>query len=590
MELKNQLSLLSLDAVGRPLGTGRPSTQHSLEGTFVQALAQSVGALESPAPDAGALAEDAAPTAHAEPARPTPSEREPAPEREALERVEPERDRGPAEPVEQARKTAEVRGTEPESRPESSEASGSSPSPSAHVQEEASGRPDGGQAPGPDASAEPSSARPEPFQDENLPQDAGAAPVTAPSEAPAPLAGPLASPEATPEAFSHQDHARPVEAVFHSSDAPVAAQEGLATAPMPDVASEVASEPWPAAPAAHPATAAPVAPESLAGPDAQLVSDSPVAPEAQIAPETVAIDASAAPESSASLGTEPAAAADVPVESAGPTMRDAGIPSQAAAPAPEVARTGEATGAVTDRSLPQAPPQVAASSGPRVPAAEPTVQPPSLAEQAIPAPVPEASGMGWANQAPPATPAVAAAVAQFSQESSALRPESAPAAPVGAVSLAPVSRPEAATFRAPTLSHVQVADAVLDQVRLKLSPKMRSATVELEPAHLGKLFIEMRVDDGEITAVMRAERAETLSVLQSHEPELRAMLERTGLDAGSFEFSLAEHDTDGAQDGSAGAQASGSAEDNQNNELEELLEVRGAHSGTITADAVDFYA
>lgn len=92
---------------------------------------------------------------------------------------------------------------------------------------------------------------------------------------------------------------------------------------------------------------------------------------------------------------------------------------------------------------------------------------------------------------------------------------------------------------APTAADLERAQQVLQQIRLRLSPSLLQATIELEPEHLGRIAIRLRVDGGSLTAVLRAESPQTLAVLEQHIPELRAMLSQQGLDAGDFDLGLA---------------------------------------------------
>jgi flagellar hook-length control protein FliK len=85
---------------------------------------------------------------------------------------------------------------------------------------------------------------------------------------------------------------------------------------------------------------------------------------------------------------------------------------------------------------------------------------------------------------------------------------------------------------------LQRAESILEQVRLHLRPDTREAVLQLEPRELGRVAIRLSVRDGRVRASMRAERAETLAVLEAHVPELRALLAQSGLDAHSLELVL----------------------------------------------------
>jgi flagellar hook-length control protein FliK len=101
----------------------------------------------------------------------------------------------------------------------------------------------------------------------------------------------------------------------------------------------------------------------------------------------------------------------------------------------------------------------------------------------------------------------------------------------------------------PELSEAQEAQRtsqVLRQLRMQLHPGMRSATVHLNPAELGRLQIKIRTSAGEVKGVIHAETAETLAMLERHVPELEAAFADQGFDEMSFEFVLDQQESPGA--------------------------------------------
>ncbi len=98
-------------------------------------------------------------------------------------------------------------------------------------------------------------------------------------------------------------------------------------------------------------------------------------------------------------------------------------------------------------------------------------------------------------------------------------------------------RQEAAQH-APQSDKLEQAREILDQVRVKLAPGMREATIALTPAHLGRIGIKLEMRDKELVAVIRAERPEALQALEENLPDLRAMLEESGITAGEFDLGL----------------------------------------------------
>lgn len=85
----------------------------------------------------------------------------------------------------------------------------------------------------------------------------------------------------------------------------------------------------------------------------------------------------------------------------------------------------------------------------------------------------------------------------------------------------------------------QRALRAIDQVRVQLRPGQRSADIQLAPAELGRLSIRLRVERGNVHAVVRVEEPETLAALERFMPELRAALSAQGLDVGGMDLSLA---------------------------------------------------
>ena len=97
------------------------------------------------------------------------------------------------------------------------------------------------------------------------------------------------------------------------------------------------------------------------------------------------------------------------------------------------------------------------------------------------------------------------------------------------------------------------AAEVLRQVRLRFSPELRQAVIQLEPRELGRISIKISVVRGVVRTELRAENASALEALERHAPELQAALERVGLGGGSFALQLgfdgspSQHASDGEQ-------------------------------------------
>jgi hypothetical protein len=130
------------------------------------------------------------------------------------------------------------------------------------------------------------------------------------------------------------------------------------------------------------------------------------------------------------------------------------------------------------------------------------------------------------------------------------------------------------------------ASQVLQQLRMHLHPGLRSATVQLHPAELGRLAIRVSLEEGGVVARVAAESEEALAVLQRHVPELEAAFADQGFGELSFEFVL-----DQQAGGEPGAQAEGR---DVSRELERRLEEDTDHQNPRRADSngvgVDTYA
>ena len=133
----------------------------------------------------------------------------------------------------------------------------------------------------------------------------------------------------------------------------------------------------------------------------------------------------------------------------------------------------------------------------------------------LPAAVTRATGQGApvpASGAGPARPPAAAALGGTRVD----------AAPPGPTSKAAPARPGGS---------LQRAEAILEQVRVRIQSGEREATINLNPADMGRVRLRVRVSEGAVQASIAAESAETLAVLEAHAPELRAWLGRDGAES-----------------------------------------------------------
>jgi len=81
--------------------------------------------------------------------------------------------------------------------------------------------------------------------------------------------------------------------------------------------------------------------------------------------------------------------------------------------------------------------------------------------------------------------------------------------------------------------------SIFRQLRMQLTPATRHATINLVPADLGRIVIHLTVKGGKVTGDIRADKEDTLRILEAHAPELRAALEQNGFE--STDFNLSRH-------------------------------------------------
>ena len=74
---------------------------------------------------------------------------------------------------------------------------------------------------------------------------------------------------------------------------------------------------------------------------------------------------------------------------------------------------------------------------------------------------------------------------------------------------------------------------------MHLHPGLRTATLQLAPAELGRLSIRIRVDGERVRATVRAETPEALAALERHAPELEAAFADQGFEGLDLDLGLA---------------------------------------------------
>lgn len=274
--------------------------------------------------------------------------------------------------------------------------------------------------------------------------------------------------------------------------------------------------------------------------------------------------------------------------------RGAGAASEVA---PEAAAAPAAFLALPPPALPplQAPGQAGAPTSSATPAAA------TPAGQATgPVPANPASGSGETDAGPgegEGRPTQAREAADAQRPAEATRPSAEPAptaveARTGGVqraSEAPRAQaPSAPPPPAGSQEAIDHAAAILDQVRLRLLPGAREATLQLEPARLGRLSIRLELRRGVTRAELVVEEAATLEVLQRHEPELRAALADAGFQGVEVEL---RHAGDGERGrGDARGHAAHHGPSRTSGERAPRALTRALARRLTTTDGIDTYA
>lgn len=82
------------------------------------------------------------------------------------------------------------------------------------------------------------------------------------------------------------------------------------------------------------------------------------------------------------------------------------------------------------------------------------------------------------------------------------------------------------------------AEEIVRQIELHLAPGVKRLTLELAPAELGRLSIQLALRAGKISAIVRGERPETLALLQGRAEELTRLFAERGIAADEVRFEL----------------------------------------------------
>jgi len=113
-------------------------------------------------------------------------------------------------------------------------------------------------------------------------------------------------------------------------------------------------------------------------------------------------------------------------------------------------------------------------------------------------------------------------------------PELAPVARLGTRVVEPASA--APPPAGPDPAVLERAAEILRQIQLHATPFVRRLTLDLEPAELGRLSVQLALRAGRVAAIVRAEKPETLALLEQREAELLQVLSQRGIAADSVRF------------------------------------------------------
>ncbi|QDU86559.1 Flagellar hook-length control protein FliK [Planctomycetes bacterium Pla163] len=153
---------------------------------------------------------------------------------------------------------------------------------------------------------------------------------------------------------------------------------------------------------------------------------------------------------------------------------------------------------------------------------------------------------------------------------------------------APVPTDAAATARLAQLN--DRAAQALDQIRVAIHPGMRRISIALTPIDLGRVDVRIALEGDGLVAHLRVEAPETYQALERHLPELRASLERAGLDVTRLDVSQDAPDPNGRRDGSDGGRSEARARTNASDADEHTTASVWFRPNTLTDRSVDTLA
>jgi len=155
----------------------------------------------------------------------------------------------------------------------------------------------------------------------------------------------------------------------------------------------------------------------------------------------------------------------------------------------------------------------------------------------------------------------------------------------------------AALHKPATNPHAQARAQVTDQVNVQISKAiangMDKITIQLRPAHLGRVDVQMEMaHDGRVTAVVTADNKDTLDLLKQDSRELERAMREAGMqmDSGDLSFNLRENGSQAQNNENSAGRGLDSGPLTNEPSLDELLEAGASRPDIITKDRVDITA
>jgi flagellar hook-length control protein FliK len=192
-------------------------------------------------------------------------------------------------------------------------------------------------------------------------------------------------------------------------------------------------------------------------------------------------------------------------------------------------------------------PAAAEALQPAAPSAEVRTTPGTPAGLITGAPADSAGPLAQTPGSLPATPGLGGEIVASAPQRGEAGPAAATAAAERVGPGAPLpaqSRPEAPPTPAPAAAQPSAEAPAsseplqLEGLRLEIDPDQRNARLELEPAELGRVSVQLELRAKSVRALLRVESKEALEALRNQLPELRQAFEARGLAVQQLELSF----------------------------------------------------